>query len=364
MTWIYLPSTSLPSAEESAAWSSLSDWLAFHRGLSLGSKGKPMGPLSWRRAWSKDCWARHLSGMTLPSSTADRGVASWISSLRATRVSPTPSPVLEQGKPTSGGSGMRSGGSFARWNPASCSWKTCQGTFLERSDEFSETWPRAGGLRNGTAFLRRPSAPLTSVIGCSSLLPTPTAMDCAGSGSAGYPATETRSQGMTLTDALVRGFLPTPAARDRKSGQASVETSNRNARPLNEAVLRRLPTPITGSGSGKPRGGNPHDSGSLEWLARKGLIPTPSAADARRGGVDSPRKPGGKNLSEWTGEQVGSASQADGQPSGHLSPYFVEWMMGFPEGWTELVHTDSTSSAMPLSETQEQGRSGRSRGGL
>lgn len=72
--------------------------------------------------------------------------------------------------------------SFAYFDPDTSSWKTLQGSFLAGLDEFSETWPRAGTTRSGTAFRRQPLAPITSVIGYS-LWPTPTASDrpCEGS---------------------------------------------------------------------------------------------------------------------------------------------------------------------------------------
>jgi len=79
MTWMFIPSPSCPSAWDWGDWSGLSSWLAFHRGLSLGWKGKPTPPLSWRRAWNREGWTRHLSGMTLPSSTADRSRSAPIS---------------------------------------------------------------------------------------------------------------------------------------------------------------------------------------------------------------------------------------------------------------------------------------------
>ena len=40
-------------------------------------------------------------------------------------------------------------GSFARWDHDSYSWKTPQCSLLEGLDEFSETWPRWGMMRNG-----------------------------------------------------------------------------------------------------------------------------------------------------------------------------------------------------------------------
>jgi hypothetical protein len=64
--------------------------------------------------------------------------------------------------------------SFANFDPATSSWRTSQLSLLEDSGEFSETWPRAGMTRSGTASRLAPLAPLTAATG-SGLLPTPTA---------------------------------------------------------------------------------------------------------------------------------------------------------------------------------------------
>jgi hypothetical protein len=40
-------------------------------------------------------------------------------------------------------------GSFAKWHPATSSWKTRQCSLLEGLDEFSETWPRWGSMQDG-----------------------------------------------------------------------------------------------------------------------------------------------------------------------------------------------------------------------
>lgn len=55
--------------------------------------------------------------------------------------------------------GLRSPESFARFDPASSSWRTSQASLFEESTEFSETWPQAGMTRSGTAFRLRPSVP-------------------------------------------------------------------------------------------------------------------------------------------------------------------------------------------------------------
>lgn len=77
--------------------------------------------------------------------------------------------------PTSAGSGLSSTASYAFYDPATRSWRTSQGSLLEMAwPKFSETWPRSGMTRNGTAFQRAPWVRHTHDIGCS-LWPTPTA---------------------------------------------------------------------------------------------------------------------------------------------------------------------------------------------
>ena len=43
-------------------------------------------------------------------------------------------------------------GSFTKYNPDSCSWKTHQCSFLGDLDEFLETWPRWGSMRTGECY--------------------------------------------------------------------------------------------------------------------------------------------------------------------------------------------------------------------
>ena len=73
---------------------------------------------------------------------------------------------------------------------------------------------------------------------------------------------------------------------------------------------------------------------NLESVLSQILLPTPMARDYRSGmsqeAIDRRMKESsrGVNLSEWTQRHVGG--------SGKLNPCFLELMMGFPEGWTEL----------------------------
>lgn len=65
---------------------------------------------------------------------------------------------------------------LARFDRSSLSWRTSQRCFLEGWATFSETWPRSGMTRNGTAFQLPTLAPLIDGIGFG-WWPTPTASD-------------------------------------------------------------------------------------------------------------------------------------------------------------------------------------------
>src|SRR5688500_13789170 len=72
-------------------------------------------------------------------------------------------------------SGLNMRESLARWDRATSSWRTCQGSLLTgHSDEFLGTWPTSGTMRNGQLYQRAPWVPHTHG-SASSLLPTPTA---------------------------------------------------------------------------------------------------------------------------------------------------------------------------------------------
>lgn len=65
---------------------------------------------------------------------------------------------------------------FARYDPATSSWRTRQGSLSGEWAECSETWPQAGTTRNGTAYRRRPSMP-RSYERASGYWPTPVASE-------------------------------------------------------------------------------------------------------------------------------------------------------------------------------------------
>lgn len=297
---------------------------------------------------------RSLSGMTYAPSTAASGVASLISSLRASRASRSRSPAKEKERTTNATSGLKQSESFVRWDRDSRSWKTSQGSLLPTNlsssrplkkakyiplkngktlvlfspfnsnclptlDEFSETWPRRGTMRNGVCWERTMSG-----------LPT------GGSDS---------------------GFLPTPSTGDHKRSSPA-EASRKS--PGLASVVQQWRTPSAGDGA--HGGPNARDSsGSPHLSAQVHLWPTPNAGDGTRG----PNKPDGKRglkLTDCVGEESpkwptpsvtgnhnrkgASANSGDGlataakmmpgEVKGALNPEFVEWLMNWPKGWTSL----------------------------
>jgi hypothetical protein len=72
------------------------------------------------------------------------------------------------------GYGESSPASFARFDPDTQSWKTYQYSVLGGLETFSETWPRAGMTRSGSAYQLVPLVPPISETE-SGFLPTPTA---------------------------------------------------------------------------------------------------------------------------------------------------------------------------------------------
>jgi hypothetical protein len=101
MAWLFVPGLA-----------GLNSGCELHSGsvtaASVTSRGKPLPPQRLSASWKRNAWMRRLSGMTCEPSTLARGVERWISSLRDTPASPSPSPGSSEAPPTSGTSGQRS----------------------------------------------------------------------------------------------------------------------------------------------------------------------------------------------------------------------------------------------------------------
>ena len=219
--------------------------------------------------------------------------------------------------------------SLANFDPVTLSWRTSRLCLDGDSELFSETWPRSGMTRSGIAFRRQPLVPLTRGI-ASGLLPTPAA----------HPA------GWENLEVVDRdGNPPTHGNQrwyDKKTGRV-VQKDLRH-------VVRLLPTPAardwkdTGAPSEMKR-----NSPTLAALALAGELPrrmwpTPRAsANENRQTKRTPSQEAGTH-------GLSLAAEVGGQ----LNPEWVEWLMGFPLGWTALKPSATPLSRKSLNGSEEE----------
>lgn len=416
--WLYIPSTpsstSSPSAPEGAGSISASSWQFQALAQSAWWRGKPSPSRIWFRRWNKVSWLRVLCGRMPEPSTAAHGVVSWMASLAASRASRTAWPGASEAASTSATCGARPGASSRRPGRGSSSSKmspACSRRGMMKSLEprgYGETYADWVSRLRADCSARQRSARRTSASGCSSsqwptatanmvtgpnqrdsagnpALPsqaaqwaTPCARDCMPPHSPEYVAAKkAQGHGMKiLPDQVAR--WPTPTANDYKGSGPTLERSDGKMRGdrLDYAVEQLWSTPRSSDGEkGGPNqafgaGGMPLPAQTVQWM-------TPSVADVQGGRMTRSKErsdelpPNGQ--SDSVSSLLAHPTSTDGAvPSTErrtLNPLFVEWLMGWPRGWTSLGLTPPASnvcacSATALSLYRQRMRSELSRLGL
>lgn len=257
-------------------------------------------------------------------------------------------------------------------------WRTWQRSLIDQTgwEPFSGTWPRAGLILNGIAYQRAPSAPLTSATG-STLLPTPRASPNENRQTKATPSQIAGkhgwSMGAYLTHFGLPDLLPTPQARDYFPPHsldyiAAKKAQGHGMSNINDTLHhRKLPEMMPTLRANK--WGLPDSHGSIEAWKANGLIPTPRATDADKGGrVDLLTVLRGYESAhagtlptptarDWRSGMASDETHSKnarplnetlvkmaGNRSGRMNPRFREWMMGYPTGWTELRPPATPSS--------------------
>jgi hypothetical protein len=168
-------------------------------------------------------------------------------------------------------------GQFASLSPSGLWLKMFVDYCLAKMDgslvEFCETWPAAGMMRNGKCYRRRNSAHRISA-SASGLLPTPQTTNFYKTNST------TASPALTLEGMARSGQWPTPRASEHSSYQYDH---------------------------------GDHDKPRLTLTGMARMFPAPVA-------------------NRWDGLQTHGKNAI----TGALNPRFVEWLMGYPDGWTDL----------------------------
>jgi hypothetical protein len=235
-----------------------------------------------------------------------------------TSVSPGKEQALKESVPDSGVSLLES---LAKFDQATSSWRTAQCLLFEDSTECLETFPRWGMMRDGELWELSMSELLISESESGSLLPTPNSSDGThGVGKKLIPGGKYQSMRNLPTIAArdPNGKIwPTPQARDWKD--TGPTQGNRKNPNLGTAV--HWPTPQARDWKGPSGRSLKGEENDLPNAVKYQTFPTPTATDAIKNGKVSPR-PRAMGLSETTG--------------GSLNPTWVEWLMGWPIGFTDL----------------------------
>jgi hypothetical protein len=229
-------------------------------------------------------------------------------------------------------------GSYA---PQSQSLRTCQGSLLlmedDSSTEFLATFPRAGMIVNGKLYRLSTSAHRTygSESGLSAPWQTPVADD-----SVDRTEGKFNSRGEPKLSAQVL-MWPTPRASDGEQGGPNQRDSQGNYALPGAVHHYHYPTP-TANPELPNKNSNSKGPKNLLEIAKTGwrpgqIWPTPTTV------TDS----GGAALCKWGGsgsrEKMKSMTTPE-ELNGSLNPEFVEYLMGYPIGWSSLK-----ASVMPLS---------------
>jgi len=110
-----------------------------------------------------------------------------------------------------------------------------------------------------------------------------------------------------------------------------------------------LPTAQAWDGQRGPRKPDGKRGMALSDLAAPHMWPTPATRDHKGANSD-------KHLAKARGhhDQLPNAVKMAGDKDGQLNPAWVEWLMGFPEGWTDLKPSATPSS--PRSSSKSEGQ--------
>ena len=248
-------------------------------GQSVPSNGMPTHGTFWSPGKTTDALKPSRSGMTFRPSTDAHGeaVLMWCLAASPAKTSPPLAKVPEStaSEAVCGNTWRESSAKYCR---ISSSWKTHRCLWEEDLEPSSLTLPQWGMMLNGVLWERITPPPLTNEIGSGCWVGTPTA---------------TMS---VRSEEFAKGRLPQPAE-----------------------FVRQWPTPRAGNPGSRPNG----KGGKVlaEEVKKSVMWPTPTAQDAKNNGAPSQMERNTKPLNAEVG--------------GALNPTWVEWLMGWPLGWTD-----------------------------
>ena len=220
--------------------------------------------------------------------------------------------------------GLSIGELLTIYDPDSRSWKMSECLFTGDYARYSAAFPKSGIMRNGRIYAQATWAPRTGGKE-SGLWRTPNA----GDGEHGGPNARDSGGALHLTAQVAR--FPTPQVFDATCGDLKGKEYNgetRHAMKLIQAV-KRFPTPHSNCHTGSGRRG---DGGENLQTAVMNF-PTPRA-----------NKPEGYSSNGFRPTLAQIVTGEDKPLHGQLNPTWVDWLMGYPIGWTDLGDSETQLS--------------------
>lgn len=279
------------------------------------------------------------------------------------------------------------------YDRSSQSLRMFQRSLAEDSMLSLQTLPRSGMMQNGIIF-QLPQLERFTAEKESSSLPIPQAMDSREQCRLEEELSPAAKKGgcKNLREIVYRqekGVLniPTPTSSDAIEGWMENRkiTKDQPTRGVSlKSYVKMFPTPMLQDariGAGNV-GGNKHrlERGSVA-LADVILFPTPTTQDFKRRGPNSSQQGLPEMVQkfptatsrDWKGSSIkkdslwdkvkeldmsmeDSENLEEDKPTGKLNPIFVEWLMGFPEGWT-LIDGENASKLWEMQSSRKSHRS-------
>jgi len=264
----------------------------------------------------KEFFRLSRSGMTFAPLTDDRGEAlsTWCQEdSRAKTFLPQDEELGSTAKVPASGVKWRE--LFKRFDPTTSSWRTHRCLFDEVLPESSVILPRWGMMRGGVLSERLTLGLRTSEKG-SGLWPTPNTQGYRSDG-------ELRLLAKMVGDTEEFRAMSTRAAQSKREAVLRRLGNNANAVMTGGAtdMQSTLPTvavPTSNSGSVQ---------GTAHTSQVRAVFPTPTCQDAKNNGSAS--------------QQIRRTKPLNVVVGGSLNPNWVEWLMGWPIGWTDLKQSET-----------------------
>ena len=282
---------------------------------------KSVSEESWQRTFKRENLGMHLSGLTYAPSVLNAGAARWTSSLGGSHVSPIVGQGSNDTETIQENSAEKSSELPESWGNQLSFWKTSQAypattgiTYDPNYERWAMKLKRDSSLRQRSVLLRRENG--------SSSWPTPTAMDRPRTPetmakSAVYRKETHNKNTVPLYLGEVATNWPTPAMRDYK-GAVQHTTTIKNGRFI--------------------RTGNDGTEYGATLDGAVGNWPTPSALEHKARLQGDTQQSNG--LTATSRKHSSSLQDPETRKDGHecsprclrLNPVFVECLMGFPLG--------------------------------